>query len=240
MDNSGNNELSKLLEEIAVDKIGVISLDDWQDAPLYQNAVNLLPDAKTVIVLAMEIFPEVIKLLDSKTQKGELALGDLYDRNMEIVNGHLDWEAYKLVKKLHKHGYKGIPLPAEGAPFDNRFLHSTLSYKEVARLAGTGITGWHSMLITPEFGSRVRLTCIVTNAPFSPTGTGENLTPCLKCNGACVKICPASAISVPQNDEPYNVDKYACNAYLIATGGCSECLKVCPADRIEWTEPAKA
>jgi len=239
MSNPENDNLDALLDEITVDKIGVISLDDCRDAPLYQNAINLLSDAKTVVVLAMEVFPEVIKLLDSRTQKGELALGDLYDRNIEIVNGHLDWQAYMLVKKLHKRGYRGIPLPAEGAPFDERFLHSMLSYKEVARLAGIGITGWHSMLITPEYGSRIRLTCIVTNAPFSPTNSTENLTPCPKCNGACVKICPVSAISVPQKDEPYHVDKYACNAYLNATGGCSECLKICPADMIEWTEPSK-
>ena len=228
---SRDKKLDNLLEEIEVDKIGIVRLEDWKDTPLWSKVQRLLPGAKSAIVLAMEVFPEVVKHLTSKAQIGELALRDLHNRNTEMVKSHLDWEAYKTVKRLHRLGYKGIPLPADGAPYDSRFIEGVLSYKHAAQLAGLGAIGWHSMLLTPEYGARVHLACVVTNAPLPPSTPMEEYYPCPECGGACIKICPVSAIKKPESKESYNIDKYACSTYLDAAGGCSECLRVCPTGR---------
>ena len=158
------NKLNEILEGIDVDKIGVVKLDDWKDTPIYESAKRLLPEAKSIIVLALQVFPEVVKYLTSQRKVGEMVLSDLFSRNTEVANGHLDWEAYKIMRNLHKLGYKGIPLPASGAPYDSRLLESMLSYRRAAQLAGLGVRGWNSMHLTPEDGARVRLTCIVTRA----------------------------------------------------------------------------
>ncbi|MFC2005412.1 hypothetical protein ACFLVG_00400 [Chloroflexota bacterium] len=223
--------LDHLLDNAEVDKIGAVRLDDWKDTPLWDKARQLLPEPKSIIVLALEVLPEVIKYLTSQAQVGEIVLRDLFTRNVELVNGHLDWQAYKTVKKLHSLGFKGVPLPAGGAPFDNRFLEGTLSYKHAARAAGIGVLGWHSMLITPEYGTRVRLACVITDALLLPSAPVVEEAPCPECGGACIKICPASAITKPQGNETYKINSFACNTYLNASGSCSECLKVCPAGR---------
>ena len=224
-------ELYKTLEDVQVDKVGTCQLEDFKDAPFYDKALKLLPGAKSIILLALEVFPEVIIQLSSKVQVGELALRDLANRNMEIVNGQLDWETYKIVKKLHKLGFKGVPLPAGGAPYDARQIEGMLSYKDFAHVAGLGVIGWHSMVLTPDYGSRVRLAGVLTDAPFESSVSEETELPCIKCGGACIKICPVSAIQKPQGGETSNVNKYACSAYLTASCGCAECLRVCPAGK---------
>lgn len=223
-------DLDELLKDIKVDNISVVSLDDWKDTPFREQTCTLLPGAKSVIVMAMEVFMETVNQLTSKAIVGDLALRDLYLANSDVIEGHLDWEGYKLIKELHNRGYKALLLPA-GSPYDARFLKGPLSYKNAAEAAGMGIIGWHSLLITPEYGSRVRLACILTDAPFASSAPLDMENPCIKCGGACIKICPAKAIKKPEGDDAYRLDKYACSSYYTASGMCAECLRVCPAGR---------
>ncbi len=230
---TGNDAgLQSVIANINTDKIGIVNLDNNKDTNVYRTSVGLLPDAKSVIVLANELFPEVVQYLTSGRKMGELVMRDLFTRNADIVNGHLDWESYKLVKDLHKLDYSGIPLTAGDAPFDTRYLEGMLSYKEAAVIAGMGVTGWNTMLLTPEFGARVRLSCVVTDASLKNTISSNDYVPCSDCKGACVKVCPVEALKQPGEDEICSIDKYLCNTYLVSSGGCSECLRVCPADRL--------
>ncbi len=231
MANKDITSLEDLLKEVKVDKVGAVNLGNWKDTPLWKDAQKLLPGAKSIVVLAMELFSEIVNQTTSKAIVGDLALRDLYLANSGVIEGHLDWEGYKLIKKLHVRDYKGLLLPAGGSPYDARFLEGPLSYKNVAEAAGTGIIGWHSLLITPEYGPRVRLACIVTDAPFTGSTPTDMESPCIKCGGTCIKICPAKAIRKPQGDEAYRLDKYACCSYYTASGMCAECLRVCPAGR---------
>lgn len=226
------DEFKTVIDNINVDKVGIVNLDGDKETSVYKTAVELLPDAKSIIVLANELFPEVVQYLTSGRKMGELVMRDLFTRNADIVNGHLDWESYKLVKEFHKLGYSGIPLTAGDAPFDTRFLEGMLSYKDAALIAGMGVIGWNTMLLTPEFGARVRLSCVVTNASFDGTTSISDYYPCTDCKGACVKVCPVQALKQPGEGEVCNIDKYLCNTYLASSGGCSECLRICPADKL--------
>jgi epoxyqueuosine reductase QueG len=225
-------ELHDLIDTINVDKVGVANINDNKDTAVWKTAVEIFPKAKSVIVVANELFPEVVQYLTSGRTMGELVMRDLFTRSADIVNGHLDWEAYKLVKELHKLGYSGIPLTAGDSPFDMRFLEGMLSYKEAALIAGLGKIGWNTMLLTPEFGARVRLSCVVTDAPFKSTTSTFDYYPCTDCNGACVKVCPVKALKQPGEGEICSIDKFLCNTYLVSSGGCAECLRVCPADKL--------
>jgi len=223
--------LDNLLKNVGADGIGVVNLDDCKDAPLQDGARRLLPGAKSIVVLAMEVFAETVSQATSKALIGDMALRDLYVANSGVIDGLLDWEGYKLVKELHARGYKGLLLPAGGAPYDARFLEGPLSYKHLAKAAGMGILGWNSLLLTPDYGARVRLAAVLTNAPFTGSAPLTMENPCIKCGGACVRICPVKAITRPENGEDYRIDRYACSSYSNASGMCAECLRVCPAGR---------
>ena len=225
-DSSQRENLNQVIDEIEADVYGVVSLESLTEE-IRARAVEMLPGAKSIIVMAQEIFPEVIRHLNSRVYLGELALRDAYGSHMDLVGGRLNWEAYKAVKALHRAGYHGFPLT--DGPFDARFLEGAISYPHLAVLAGLGYRGWHSFVITPEFGPRVRLAGVVTDAPLAATKPDHpEESYCVKCGGACAKVCPSGAIKIPADGEAYQIDKYACGTYLTATGPCAECVKVCP------------
>jgi epoxyqueuosine reductase QueG len=88
-----------------------------------------------------------------------------------------------------------------------------------------GRIGWHSLLITGQFGPRVRLACLVTEAPleFSPHAAEASCNGC----GACIESCPAKAIEAPLNGTAYSMNKFACRSYRQAGLTCSVCMRVC-------------
>jgi epoxyqueuosine reductase QueG len=111
-------------------------------------------------------------------------------------------------------------------PQDQRYLTAILSYKHVAEAAGLGSFGRHSLLVTPQFGPRVRLGCLLTEAELTPTPhLSDGL--CDQCNN-CIAACPSKALSEPEGDAAYSINKYACAVYRGGAGPCSECMRVCP------------
>lgn len=109
--------------------------------------------------------------------------------------------------------------------------------------AGLGQLGRNGLLITPQYGPRVRLYKIFTDLPLEPDkpiefGVKEF---CGKCK-LCVQHCEAGAISM--DDEPsfevacrsnnrgtmkWYVDVERCYLYWCQNGiDCSTCIKVCP------------
>jgi len=227
----GNKEFDMLFEGVTADITGVVKLDDWKnkETAIYKKVQQILPGAQSVIMLASEVFKEVVQHFTSKRGVGDLHLSDLAKRNMELVNGYLDWDAYIIIKRLHRLGYKGIPLPAGGAPFDSREIKGVIPFVALAQMAGIGTIGWHSMLMTPEFGARIRLSALITDAPLPAARAADVYYPCPECNGACIKVCPVSAITPPGKTTSAALDRFKCNNMIESSDGCSECLKVCPA-----------
>jgi epoxyqueuosine reductase QueG len=221
-------QTQNLLNQLDVDSYGIISIYQLNEE-MTEELRNLLPNFKSVVVLLQEVFQESVRHITSQTYTGDMALRDLFSTNSDIANGHLNWEAYSLVRQLHKLGYKGLVLPAKGGPYNSKFLEGPVSFKKLAKIAGLGIIGWNGLLLTGDFGPRVRIAAVVTDIPLETSeADADYISPCIKCRGACVKICPIKAIAKPSIGMDHKIDKYACNTYLVAAGGCAECLRVCP------------
>ena len=221
--------LKELNLELDADMVGVAVIDDWKGTRLEETALRLLPQAKSVVVLAMEIYPEVLDLTSPERVTGAASTNDLYAQSANFINGRLTKAAFDIAKALHKSKLKALPLPSDGCPLDNRFLDAMFSYKHAGEAAGMGKMGWHSLLITPDLGPRARLACCLTETELEPTKADYN-NECASC-GICLEICPAKALSEPKTGEPYAINKYACCSFRSAAGGCSECMKLCPRGR---------
>lgn len=223
-----NSTLHNLIPTLDVDVIGITSLNEFKGTKLEETALRLLPQTQSVIVFAMEIYPEILTHSRPERTTGQASLNDLIDSNADFLNGQLTEAAYDFAKASRSIGLKALPLPAVGCPFDARFLESVFSYKHAAQAAGLGYLGRSSLLLTQNFGPRVRLSCCLTEALLEPTAKADAVNVCQHCK-VCINGCPASAINMPQAEEPYIINKFACNTYRSATGGCSECMRVCPA-----------
>ncbi len=218
--------IQEALSRLEVDVWGVASSADLAGTPLHDQVVALLPEARSVVTLAMEIFPEVLDHSRPNKVMGEASPRDMLVPHMDYLNGRLTKAAYDLARLSRRQGFKALPMPAAGTPSDQRYLAAVLSFKHSAAAAGLGTIGRHSLLVTPEFGPRVRLACLLTEAELRPTHRVQEKL----CDGCdeCIAACPARALSVPEGDEPYSINKYACSVFRGAAGPCSECMRVCP------------
>jgi len=82
-------------------------------------------------------------------------------------------------------GIKALSLPYQ-IEFGGAFL------KDSAHLAGLGVIGRNNLLVTPEFGTRVRLRGIFMEAELEPTGPLD-FDPCNGCDRPCHRVCPRDA-----------------------------------------------
>ena len=64
--------------------------------------------------------------------------------------------------------------------------------KDSAVLAGLGCIGRNNILVTPEFGPRIRLRALALKAELPPTGPA-NFDPCSMCQDLCRAACPQHA-----------------------------------------------
>jgi len=152
----------------------------------------------------------------------------------QVINPRLDFAALNLAAALEAEGFRALPAAAS-LTTDGKLLKGLFTHKLAANLAGLGWIGKSCLLITPEYGPRVRFATILTNA-LLPAGTPlENR--CGDCK-ACIKICPPGALTGrPFNtDEPREkrFDAHKCDRHRTekekATGSltCGLCVYICP------------
>ena len=133
--------------------------------------------------------------------------------------------------------YKAVALPT----------HQIARHIPIAMRAGLGDIGRNGLLITPQFGPRVKITTMVTNLPLivdSPIDFGVTEF-CETCR-RCAKVCPAQALpSGKRTTEPNNASnsagelKWRVNAEKCAKywtsghKGCNTCVACCPYNRMQ-------
>ena len=216
--------LQGMKKKLQVDLIGVASVD--QSPELKERAAVFLPTAKSVVVFAKESYKAVVALLGPSKEAGAAEPGEVLGAHAAYIYGRLNRAIHEVADLFAEGGYRSIPLcAAPGSITDQRFANALFSYKHAAVLAGLGTLGRNSLLITPEFGPRVRLACLLTEAPLEETPRIQKDL-CAGCN-ACISVCPAQAIQEPEPGQPYTLNRFACRAYRQAGMVCSVCLKVC-------------
>ncbi|MFH1651492.1 MAG: hypothetical protein ABID87_05280 [Chloroflexota bacterium] len=220
--------LEEVFQKLDVEAIGVVNLEDDPGSRLAETAQQLLPGTNAVVVFGMEVYPEVLDLSRADRTAGAASLNDLLVRHNEYLSGRLNKAAYDVARASRSAGYKALPLPSAGCPTDTRFLQAVFSYKHAAVAAGMGYLGRSSLLITPEYGSRVRLSCCLTEVPLETTASKTFSEMCSGCD-ICLSNCPSGALTGAAEDEPYAINKFACGAFRTNAGGCSECVRLCPA-----------
>lgn len=101
-------------------------------------------------------------------------------------NGIMRLQSRKLRTWLDEElGIKALSLPYQ-IEYGGAFL------KDSAHLAGLGVIGKNNLLVTPEFGTRVRLRGIFMEAELKSTGP-SGFDPCNGCDRPCHRACPRGA-----------------------------------------------
>jgi epoxyqueuosine reductase QueG len=103
--------------------------------------------------------------------------------------------------------------------------------------AGLGQLGKHGSIISAEYGASFRLSAVLTDAPFAPTGPRDLGVDefCRSCR-ICEDACPPEAL-FPEKQTVRGVAKWyvdfdKCLPYFNQHQGCAICIAVCP-----WSRP---
>ncbi len=192
-------ELLKKCKSLGIPLVGFAPVERWQAPP--EELPNVLapwipeefwphsiyPEARTVIVIGLPVPLPIV----------ETAPSIYYHELYKTVNAMLDSKACEVANFLTEKGYGSIYLPRDSYG-DIKILiekpFAFFSHKHAAYLAGLGSFGHNNVLLTPQYGPRVRFTSIFTSAEIKsdPLKIRDICIHCL----LCAKNCPVNAFNV--------------------------------------------
>ena len=232
-------EIKSKCHQLGIPMVGFAPKERWEKPPkeLPQHFPNwiprefwpksIYPEVKTVIVIGLPVQLPIV----------ETAPSIYYHELYETINILLDEKAYEISNYLTLKGYPSIYLPRDGYGDIEVLLEKPLaffSHKHAAFLAGLGSFGLNNVLLTPEFGPRVRFTSIFTTAEIEGDPIdGEDL--CTRCL-SCAVQCPVKAIESKYpsgSSTPPLINKMKCarrseKLRKQYNSPCGICIKVCP------------
>jgi epoxyqueuosine reductase len=94
-------------------------------------------------------------------------------------------------KRLRVWVNEELGMGALSAPYQIEYGGAFL--KDSAVLAGLGVIGKNNLLITPQFGPRIRLRGLFLEAELEPTPALTGFDPCAACDRPCHRACPKDA-----------------------------------------------
>jgi epoxyqueuosine reductase QueG len=236
---SENNEDHDYTEKIKanVHKLGanLVGVADTEPLKgLTLDPPNLLDSFTRAISIALRLPGAVFEqIIDRPTP--------LYASIYQTANRILDEIAFHAVNILQRDGFNALPVPASQV-LDRENWYGAITHKAVGRMAGLGWQGKSLLLVNPDYGPRIRLASVLTDAPLKIDRPIKNR--CGECS-LCTDACPARAIKGVGTKENYKSREEAlyfsrCVEKLtgefaklpdVGSPVCGICIKVCPFGR---------
>ena len=182
-----------VLTECHQEKVGIASIERFNSAPKGMHPTDFLPGCQSVIAFCTRLPDGAVNA----------ALRAYEDRKFNVhgqyalfgyvgsPNYNLLWASYKLARFVEKLTGETC-MPCTAGPTHGG---GALSLRHCAVAAGLGQFGWHSIVLTPEFGPRNRFGAVLTTLKLTPDPMmgGERLCDFVHCH-ICEKVCPTGAI----------------------------------------------
>lgn len=218
--------------EILKDKLKEWGASKYSFASVGQYLPEELENLGYAISVAVRLSDAIINQIEDKPTH-------TYFHHYRSVNSLLDSITLRASLLIQEWGHYAIAIPASQTvktaeePYTGIFQHKT-----AANLGGLGWIGKSGLLITQEFGPRIRLATVLTDMelPISDNIQNKGCGGCSECRD----MCPAMAIKGVNWHEGIKrseiVDAEACSKYMnanfkhIGRGSvCGICMRVCPA-----------
>ena len=202
-----SQDIKAAAKRLGADIVGIGSIDRWSTAPIQMDPKQIMPRAKSIIALGFRVFRGSLRGIEEGTYfsnysaMGYGGITYLY-MPMTVIN---------LSKMIEDAGYEAVPMghQSDWRAIDNvGFMRPNYSrpvapgkaapdvminLRIAGFLCGLGEIGYSKMLLTPEFGPRVRVGIIITELELEPDPIIEPGTLCNRCM-ACVRECPGNCI----------------------------------------------
>lgn len=213
--------------ELGANLVRSCPAERWAEHPIQDPAFwpqHIWPWVKNVIVLGIPLYAPMMASAPSMVYQ------ELYDTSNRV----LDDMAYRLTNFIATElGYRALYFPRDCYYSIETLLdrpEAAFSHVLAAYYAGMGTIGDSHNLLTKEFGPRLRMVSILTDAPLAADAMLEGQL-CLHC-GKCLRECPSHCFTRKGEGE-YEMDKNACTRYHVELKRarhwpCGRCALVCP------------
>lgn len=215
-----NEEIKNYLFQSGADLCGIAGIERFSDAPEGYHPTDVLPDCKSVIVIAKSFLVGTLACT--------ITIPYTIVRNM--ISDTMDKMAVAFCSHMEKEGVIAIPTGTIGpSEFDEKTMRfrNIISGKHAAQAAGLGVIGKNTLLITPEYGNMVWLSVILTELELEQDPILETEF-CKDCS-RCINACPVKALGEPQ------MEQLTCWEYAFGQEGqgdwrikCHKCRDICP------------
>ena len=232
------DDLAQYAIELGADLFGVADLTLARDFVLAQGGEHIAAYPRAISFAIRLVDGIVNELFRHEDPVAIYTYRGLYN----TVNRNLDRISLMIAKRIQEAGFQAYPI--FNIVINPRRLMGSISHKLAAHLAGLGWIGKSCLLITPDYGPRIRWGTVLTNAPLTSTSSDLISRQCGDCQ-ECVDICPPGAFTgIPFNpSEPRDVRfrAHLCKQYTdrrqesLGEGICGLCVYICPYGRKQST-----
>lgn len=188
------DKLRELAFANSMDYFGTAPIERWEHAPEGFKPQDLLPSAKSVIVIGRRI-PKGSVQSNNNSYEGKrhgiftyMLFG--YDKVSDFIENAI-WSLNRYQEDL---GAETFLVPASVGR-EEKQMFGMFSNRHAAVAAGLAEFGWNGVALTPDAGPRVRWGTLITSFELEYSEMLYKGKPlCSQC-GHCLKICPVSAFS---------------------------------------------
>ncbi len=214
------NNLAVEIQEKALkwgaDLIGFASVDRFNRYPSEHQPTFDFPEARTIIVLALNMVDPILDIwvhAPPTSGVGRNTIGRAFEDEILLAI------CYRLALFLHHRGVKSKILRYEPGIY----------LKDAAVLAGLGVIGRNNLLITPQYGPRVRLRALAVNVELPPSLVMTENIYCKDCD-KCIKACPVNDLEYGKFNRELCLSSPLHKRTISpnATIWCTRCSCVCP------------
>lgn len=195
-------DLKEKLREIALgagaDYFGVASVNRWEHAPIGHRPLDLLPQAKSVIVIGVKIPQGAIESNNRAFEGLRHGIFSYMIFGYNLINDVMNEITGKMSQYLEEQGIDTFLLPAS-TPRDELQMAGVISNRHAAVCAGLADIGWNGLAMTQEDGPRVRWAPLIvaTELEADPLYTGKKVCLGEGCR-KCMRACPVAAFSATE------------------------------------------
>jgi len=194
--------------------VGIAASSDFDSAPDGFKPKDVLGGCRSVIVLGSPHPREALKNSVDYTDCRNAMLSKMTDI------------AQKTAKRIMTAGYKAKAISGSGGKYLNGEHFGHISLKHAAELAGLGVIGKNYLLISPEYGTLLWLSAVLTDADLIPDKKAQ-ISVCGSCN-KCVEVCPSKALGNSTSFGKKECAKFFTMENKKFAIKCFLCRTVCP------------
>ncbi len=181
-------KLIRKAKGLGADLVSACSVEQMEKYPgAKEEIAKIYPKAKSFLVYGVRMVSSSIAGSDKNIRVPQYSTKLLYEE--------LDRVGFGLMRELDDLGFSASPIPTYlPVPMleNTKGLIAELSLRHIAYEAGLGSIGNNFLLITKEFGPRIRFGAILTDAELKPGKPLANNF-CIDCD-LCIKKCPTGAL----------------------------------------------